>query len=64
VGKDELTLEQYTAIARELLRQSDSHSLLATTLGWNLMARIGNVVELCLNHLKWTGDHLMVVWRL
>jgi hypothetical protein len=60
VGKEELTLEMYRSLCTELLKRSMPFGHLATVLSWNLMARVGNVMDILLKHIDWKGDHMRV----
>lgn len=61
VGKVELTYEQYIHLAEQLLDLVDDTLFghCALVLAWNLMARVGNVMHILLDHLGVKGDHLL-----
>jgi len=60
VGKEELTLEMYAALGAELMKKGLCFGHLTTIFSWNLMARVGNVMDILLKHIDWKGDHMRV----
>ena len=65
VGKDPLDFSFYLWLGDYFLSNSDHHHghIFAHSFGilcWNLMARAGNVISICWNHLRWDEDSLAI----
>jgi hypothetical protein len=58
VGKDHISREDYFKLCALFLSKGMLFGHLATVLGWNLMARVGNVMLLLVDHIRVLGDHL------
>ena len=62
-GKDALEFNTFIILMTDWQIQGNRTSVFAHTfasLCWNLMCRSSNVVHLCFNHLRWSGDSLQV----
>lgn len=58
VGKDHISREDYFKLCAAFLNYGMLFAHVATVLGWNLMARVGNVMLLLVDHIRVLGDHL------
>lgn len=64
-GKDPLDFSLYQKLARLIIQEqgNDRGAIFAHTFlvfAWNLMCRAGNVVEMCLKHMEWEGDSMVM----
>ena len=63
VGKSPIEFNLYTFIAKQFFSGSNRENVFGNcffTLCWGLMARVGNIEAICLNHLEWENDSLAV----
>ena len=63
VGQSPIEFGLYTHIAGQFIRNSNRESVFGNcffTLCWGLMARVGNVEAICLNHIEWENDSMVV----
>lgn len=64
-GKKPMEFGLYCSLAENMLKsgkKADITAHLFLLLGWNLMARVGNVAMICLDHLGFTADSLTVLF--
>jgi hypothetical protein len=62
-GKDPLDFALYQYLSKYLLGKGSNEAIFAhcfLTMTWNLICRAGSTVSICLNHLKWKNDSMLV----
>eukprot|EP00834_Sanchytrium_tribonematis_P008383 NODE_965_length_2851_cov_0.895712.p1 type:complete len:731 gc:universal NODE_965_length_2851_cov_0.895712:286-2478(+) len=63
VGKSPMEFTLYKYIANNFFTGSRREDVFANcflTLCWNLMARVGNIEAVCLQHIEWEDDAMMI----
>ena len=63
VGKSPIEYSLYSFVARQFLEASTRESVFENsffTLCWGLMARVGNIEAICLNHIEWENDSFVI----
>lgn len=63
VGKSPLEFSFYCTLSEICLKNSTKEDVFGNCfiiLCWNLMCRVGNCEAICLNHMEWTDDSLVV----
>ena len=65
-GKDLFLFQLYCAICKGFLQEShkseNSFAQLYTVLSWNLICRASNTVSICLEHINWNADALIIAF--
>ena len=60
-GSDKLTFEQYRLLAGLAIKSSTFYAHGFLILAWNLMSRAGSTGNIKFEHLRWDGDHMIIV---
>lgn len=60
-GSDKLTFEQYRLLSVLAIKSSTFYAHGFLILAWNLMSRAGSTGNIKYEHLRWDGDHMIIV---
>lgn len=60
-GSDKLTFEQYRILSNLAIKSDTFYAHGFLLLAWNLMTRAGSTGNIKFEHLRWDGDHMIVV---
>jgi hypothetical protein len=60
-GSDKLTFEQYRLLSLLAVKSSTFYAHGFLILAWNLMSRAGSTGNIKFEHIRWDGDHMIIV---